>query len=228
MLLDQNPSFKETVSLNFEDYEKDFSSTQGHKTIKIQSRTNSFSTKTMTDLIDTQNFSKSVTDLIDNPDLFKNIEGRKDGKEFGTFTHLVMEYVCNIIFNNKNCDVDTNKLIDKLYDGYGTKFEQKYMVELKEVVSKFLSSDLSKEIISAKAIYTELSFVSPDKYHGIIDLIIEAENGYKIIDFKSDLLISKKDEIMTHYKKQISFYVKALERNIQNPVVADCIYLFAI
>jgi ATP-dependent exoDNAse (exonuclease V) beta subunit len=228
MLLDQNPSFKETVTLNFEDYEKDFNNTQGHKAIKIQARTNSFSTKTMTDLVDTQNISKSVTELIDNPDLFKNIEGRKDGKEFGTFTHLVMEYVCNIIFNNKKCDIDTNKLIDKLYDGYGTKFEPKYMIELKDVVSRFLASDLSKEIISAKAIHTELSFVSAEKYHGIIDLIIETDKELKIIDFKSDLLNSKKEEIMNHYKKQIGFYVKALGGDIQTPVVGECFYLFAV
>ncbi len=56
------------------------------------------------------------------------------------------------------------------------------------------------------------------KYHGQIDLILETEAELLILDFKSDLLRERADEIKAHYQRQLGLYVDALEELVEKPV----------
>lgn len=222
-----NPKFKETKDLDFNLYESEYNS-QEYKV--VGGRTVSEITHHYKDpniLINNEGLSVPVTTMIEDQELFKDIDGRKNGQEFGTFTHLVMEYLCTIIFNSKVTSLDTNKLVDDLYIDYGVTFEGEYINGLKQSVSSFLVSDMAKEIISAKSVHTELPFVTERKYHGIIDLIIENDDIIKIIDFKSDLLTKKEDEIKEHYKKQIKLYEAALADFTDKKIQSECVYLFS-
>ncbi|WP_127716738.1 exodeoxyribonuclease V subunit beta [Halobacteriovorax sp. HLS] len=225
-LLDVAPEFKETIELDFNKHSKEYETREIHHEIECSNKAPVYKKEVLKSLINTENSSKSVSTLIEDSELFMGIEGRKNGQAFGTFTHLVMEYLCSIIYTQKNIEIDTNLLISKLYDQFGIKLENEYIENLKAVSKDFLKSSLATDIISADAIYTELPFSSEDKYHGIIDLIVENEEKIRVIDFKSDLLKTKKEEIKAHYKKQVDMYVKALESKVDKNVVGECLYLF--
>lgn len=227
-LLDVAPEFKETIDLDFNKHSKEYETRDMHHDIECFNKAPVYQQEVLNSLINTGNSSKSVSDLIEDTELFMGIEGRKNGQAFGTFTHLVMEYLCIMIYTQKNIEVDTNLLINKLYDGFGTKLENEYIESLRTVAKGFLESDLAADIISSDAIFTELPFSSEDKYHGIIDLIVENEEKIRVIDFKSDFLITKKDEIKNHYKKQVDMYVKALANKVEKDIVGECLYLFEV
>lgn len=227
-LLDIAPKFKETINLDFNKYSREYEARERHHDIECVGKAPVYQEEVLKFLINTKNSSKSVSSLIEDAGLFRGIEGRKNGQAFGTFTHLMMEYLCNMIYGQKNVEIDTALLISKLYDGFGTKLENEYIENLKTVAKDFLKSDLAADIISSDAIYTELPFSSQYKYHGVIDLIIETEKKIRVIDFKSDLLKTKKDEIQAHYKKQVDLYVKAIESEVDKTVEGECLYLFEV
>jgi ATP-dependent exoDNAse (exonuclease V) beta subunit len=137
-----------------------------------------------------------------------------------------MEYVCSIIFHKKNLNINTDTLVDRLYDGFSVKLKSTYIDELKNMAKSFLSSELAKDILDDDAIYTEIPFSSSENYHGVIDLILEKGNKIRIIDFKSDLLKTKKAEIKAHYKKQIEYYMRALKQYTDKDIENECLYLF--
>ncbi|OUR95741.1 hypothetical protein A9Q84_14665 [Halobacteriovorax marinus] len=225
ILMEHSPEFVESESLSFDDYEADFSKLDNFNKLHLKDLKHNYDAKVLDEVISLTDVSVSVSKLIENPELFKNIEGRRDGKAFGTFTHLVMEYICLMIFNQKNVEIDTEKLIEKLYADYETTLLPEYLKELQFMAKGFLKSDLASDIIAAKAVHTEIPFLA-DSYHGIIDLVVESEDKVRVIDFKSDLLKSKKDEIMGHYKKQVDLYVQALGEQSGKEVVGECLYLF--
>lgn len=221
-----SPKFKKIIDLDFNQYSKSYNTREMHQDIKRSAKVTAYQSKVLESIINTQGVSRSVTEIIENYELFTGIEGRKNGQAFGTFTHLVMEYLCNMIYAQKNIEVNIDLLIDKLYDGFETKIESEYIENLKAVSKDFLESELAADIINAEAIYTELPFSSEEKYHGIIDLIVENKDRIRIVDFKSDLLGTKKDEIKDHYKKQVELYVKAIQSKVEKDVVGECLYLF--
>jgi len=226
ILLDKSPTFSDTVELNFEDYEAAYDKVDKFITVDFKESLAAYNPSALEELNSTDDISVSVTTLIKDQELFTNIEGRKNGMAFGTFSHQVMEYICNMIFDQKNIEIDTNLLIKKLYADFPISLESEYIVELEQVAAGFLKSDLAQDIINCTAIHTEIPFASSEKYHGIIDLIVETDDKVRIIDFKSDLLKSKKEEIKAHYKKQVELYVTALSGDSDKEVVGECLYLF--
>ena len=225
-LLNVDPEFKETIELDFNKHSKEYESREIHHDIQCSNKAPVYKKEVLKSLINTESSSKSVSTIIEDTALFMGIEGRKNGQAFGTFTHLVMEYLCNMIYDQKNIDIDTSLLISKLYEGFDTKLDSEYVDNLKVVTKDLLTSSLAADIINADAIYTELPFSSEDKYHGVIDLIIENEEKIRVIDFKSALLNTKKEEIKAHYKKQVDMYVKALQSKVNKSVIGECLYLF--
>ena len=122
-----------------------------------------------------------------------------ENMEFGTKVHEVFEL---IDFKNYNKDIIEDEFI-------------------KEKVTKFINSDLLKDIKDAN-IYHEYEFMydkNNTKYHGIIDLMIEKENTIELVDFK---LKNVKDE---KYIKQLKGY-KEYINSISNKEVN--LYLYSI
>ena len=119
--------------------------------------------------------------------------------EFGTKVHEILE--C-LDFKNPNYSVIDNEFIVNK-------------------IKKFLDSDILKNINNAK-IYKEYEFVyviNNEKYHGIIDLMLEYDNCIDIIDYK---LKNIDDE---NYIKQLTGYKNYIE-GISSKKVN--IYLYSI
>lgn len=124
-----------------------------------------------------------------------NFESIKN-MEYGRNIHSIFE---NIDFNNPN------------YGGLN-QFE-------KNKVEKFINSGILENV---KNIYKEYEFVyikDNIKYHGIIDLLLEFENEFKIVDYK---LKNITDEA---YLKQLNGYKDYIESLSNKPV---SIYLYSI
>ena len=87
----------------------------------------------------------------------------------------------------------------------------------KYIISKFIASDIL-DINNAINIYKEIEFIQDDT-HGFIDLIVEYEKDYKIIDYK---LSNIEDE---EYVKQLKGYKNYLSKIVNKPIN---LYLYSL
>ena len=141
--------------------------------------------------MENRHFSKTTHDLID--------KNTYDNMQLGLKIHETLEL---LDFKKPNLD-----LIDDDF--------------IKDKVSKFLSSDLIKNLHNAK-IYKEHEFIynlDNTEYHGIIDLMIEYDKKIDIIDYKSNNI---KDE---NYLNQLNGYKEYIS-SITNKKID--IYLYSI
>ncbi|CJA71573.1 ATP-dependent exoDNAse beta subunit [Streptococcus pneumoniae] len=129
-------------------------------------------------------------------------------------------------------------------------FEQAEEIAIEKVIS-FFDSDLGKRVLAAKSVEREVPFTmmlaAEEAYQdwqgkseetilvqGVIDCMIEEEDGITLIDFKTDTIEGKfpggfeqaKPILEDRYKVQLSLYAKALEKSLQHPVKEKCLYFF--
>ena len=91
---------------------------------------------------------------------------------------------------------------------------------------QFLSDEAVSDLLSRRvSVYTERPFIMNQRavgedtvpeqmVQGIIDLIIETEDGYAIIDYKTDYidLEMTEQDLIDRYYKQVELYTRALEK----------------
>ena len=143
-------------------------------------------------VLESKHFSKAITSIID-----ENLRKKLD---FGTFMHYVFE-----VYDFKNDNLDKLDISD---------------VEKSKVIN-FLKHDEVKNIKNAK-IYKEHEIRFNDglnTYHGFIDLLLEYDDHFDIIDYKLSNLESEE------YKVQLGGYKKYIEENYQKKTN---IYLYSI
>ncbi|MES9673356.1 PD-(D/E)XK nuclease family protein, partial [Bacillus pseudomycoides] len=115
----------------------------------------------------------------------------------------------------------------------------------------FFDTDLGKRVLAAKSVEREVPFTmmlsAEEAYQdwqnqsresvlvqGVIDCMIEEEDGVVLIDFKTDTIEGKfpggfdqaKPILEERYKVQLSLYAKALEKSLHHPVKEKCLYFF--
>lgn len=110
-----------------------------------------------------------------------------------------------------------------------------------ELLNAFLQSPLAERIRTAKSERREVRFVCriPVSYYtdnpgqegemlmqGAIDLLYETEQGYHIVDFKSDRLGEK--ELLAQYSKQLNLYAAAVRRLYDKPVLGCSVWSFRL
>ena len=145
-----------------------------------------------TNLIENKHFSKESIKPITKEE--------KDLLEVGTKVHEILEYL----------DFKNNNLNDFILDNY-----------IKEKIELFLNSDLIKNNIDEK-MYKEYEFIyneEQNELHGIIDLLIEKENDYIIIDYK----LKNIDD--SNYDKQLNGYRRFIKEKTNKEVLC---YLYSI
>lgn len=217
----------QAITKRFSDFNDEYTSIDRYKTSGIKEISFGKNLSSLNKIIGEYSSSSAVTTLIEDKDIFANVTGRKNGLVFGTFVHRIMENICTLIFFGKNRDIDLEAIVDKLHSTNETKFNS-YIDEIKEMLVRFIKSDLVSEIIDADSIQTELMFSVADNYHGIIDLVIEKGNTIKVVDFKSDILGVNATDIKEHYNKQMKYYTDAVKNcYLDKATTGECIYLFS-
>ncbi len=148
--------------------------------LHLLNKTNKLDVKEIKEYVSINNtvshFSKSAG-LID-----KDMQSKLD---FGSKMHYYLEI---LDFNNPDYSL----------------YEDKYAKKLKS----FLSSDLMKDVSKAK-IYKEYEFIyseNSEEKHGIIDLLLEYDDHFVIIDYKTKNI----DDI--HYDEQLNGYRKYIKK----------------
>ena len=120
----------------------------------------------------------------------------KKNIEFGKVFHSILE---NIDFKNPN------------YCGLSNYQRKK--------VEKLINNDIFNDFIHIYKEYEFIYTVENEEYHGIIDLLVEYENEFKIIDYKL------KDITDEAYLNQLNGYKNYIESITNKPVE---IYLYSI
>lgn len=173
--------------------------------------------------------SRAVTTILreKGSDLFKTPHGgRKQGMAFGNLVHEAMEVVCYWLIEGVSTSEESIIKLVKKINLENDQLSDDYQREVVGAINLFLESELAKRIKKSTQIFPEVPFHIKGEVHGIIDLVIEEEDGnILVIDWKSDLKPSS--EVKALYKEQVAMYVKALEEDLGiEGVTGECVFLF--
>ena len=157
----------------------------------------------------------------------------------GTIYHKAME---SLVFGKINGKADLKEQLKELEEKKILLPEEKNTIHLNKL-QKFFESDLGKRMIAAdegQNLYKEQPFVMgiPAKeidasieseeivlVQGIIDAYFEEEDGFVLVDYKTDH-VADVNELIEKYGVQLAYYQKALEKVTQKPVKECKIYSF--
>lgn len=152
--------------------------------------------------------------------------------EFGTAMHTYFQFA--------DFDRPIREEVERLCkEGHLTLQEASAVDE--EMVNAFLQSDLMCLLRSSVGYRREVRFVCriPVSYYsgnpgeegemlmqGAMDLLCETEEGYWIVDFKSDR--ASKEELLSRYSRQLNLYATAVRRLYDKPVLGCKIWAFRL
>ena len=169
-----------------------------------------------------QRFSEKLRDINNETDFLT-------GSEKGTLIHLILE---KSIKNKVSSENELYALISKLLeDGIITDREKNNIPT--DRIMNFIYSDICKNAYNAKELYSEASFeimqdssIADSKtsgvdilVQGVIDLYFPSNDGYTVIDFKSDFVTQENvSEKAKEYEIQLKLYKEAVKKmhNTQN------------
>jgi ATP-dependent helicase/nuclease subunit A len=110
-----------------------------------------------------------------------------------------------------------------------------------DALAIFLKSDLMQTLKSSLGYEREVRFTCkiPVSYYsgnpgedgemlmqGAMDLLCELEDGYLIVDFKSDR--ATEEELLRRYSRQLNLYAAAVRRLYEKPVLGCKIWAFRL
>jgi len=179
---------------------------------------------------------ENVVDGITNFSLAENPSKSLDYMKIGTYYHMLME------------KIDYNKSID--FDNLEKIFKE--TIENNEIEKEYIKFINLNHIFNAiknvqnhfglNAKYTsELNFLLYTKHsdlikggidnkiivQGVIDLIIEVDNKFYIVDFKTNRNVTE-EELIKMYQIQLNLYAKALELEKKIKVKGKYLYSFSL
>ena len=142
----------------------------------------------------------------------------------GTLYHKVFELLPVKKYNINTLREELNNL--------NLKKEELELINIEKILS-YLTSSLYDIILSSDKVYKEkeITFYAPSTYYdenikngnilvdGIIDLLLEKDNNYTIIDYKTDK-VNTLEELVDLYKVQLDLYEIAI-KNKYNAVYVD-------
>lgn len=186
---------------------------------------------------------KPVLDIKEDEPIPKFIAGEQKelyGSSRGTAYHRVMECLEYDIQPEKKA---VSAFLDRITEDGKITRQQADSVKVPDIV-KFLKSSLGERVKTAwfsGRLHTEQPFVFIDDtdkenngqlIQGVIDLYIEEDDGYVIVDYKTDRVSQKgsagEQELIDKYSVQLEYYKKALSQLTGKPVKEKIIYSFAM
>ncbi len=169
----------------------------------------------------------------------KDEKGKLSAAEKGTATHSFME---NADFENARIDVEEeiNRLVS-----IGLLSKKEGNAINKPAVQAFFHGDFYDRIRKSRNIMREKQFLvmiselklddeaiieynnTDAMLQGIADCIFEEEDGYVLVDYKTDNVKSV-DELTQHYTLQLKLYKAAFDLILDKPVKSSYIYSFKL
>ncbi|WP_017472397.1 helicase-exonuclease AddAB subunit AddA [Amphibacillus jilinensis] len=182
--------------------------------------------------------------IVERP-IFMQENRQISGAERGTITHTVMQH---LPFRQEWDQQRISEYINQLVDKEILTSVQAQAID-KLAIARFFDTELFNWIKQAKVVEREVPFSLLIPAHevyqdwdqrteedlfvqGIIDLLIETEHGWIIIDYKTDRIPDynnqqKRDEILTsRYQTQIDLYTRAIETVLNITIKERYLYFF--
>jgi ATP-dependent helicase/nuclease subunit A len=155
------------------------------------------------------------------------LEGESRGKEYGNLLHRVFE------------DAVAGRLPER-EDDYlaalvgGETHEGDWALKLAADLDVFRASDLWHEIQASDRVFTEVPFGCPATggdantvMRGVIDLVYRSPEGWKIVDYKSDPVSSRRgvSAVVDRYRDQVMAYAHHWQEMAGEPVASAGLWL---
>ncbi|WP_040981917.1 helicase-exonuclease AddAB subunit AddA [Oceanobacillus jeddahense] len=176
---------------------------------------------------------------------FMQAEKKLTPAEKGTALHTVMQH---LPFTAPLTKEEVEEFIEKLVQEEKMTAAEADSISSSDIVA-FLESAIAQKIFDEKKIFKEVPFslmlpaekvyadwqdTSKEKVliQGVIDCIIPAENGWIILDYKTDMItedITEKleEKLKKRYKTQLELYRYAIEEIWKQPVEETYLYFFS-
>lgn len=165
-----------------------------------------------------------------------------DAPIFGTLMHEVMVQVVHRFHTIKGMEeaeqsAYLNHLVHKKMQGEAFVTEE-HINQMLENIRVFMAEPLMRSLLDkAKNIHTEIPFIMNQKsigyskysaqiVQGIMDCLIETDDGYVIIDYKTDQVKARqltRDDLLNRYYSQMDIYKRSAEKALQKDVT---VYLY--
>ena len=166
----------------------------------------------------------------DNSNIARNPDREVDldmASQLGTIMHGVLERV-----DLKSPD-NWPELLQDFAKQMDNEAYQSVLEQAQTMLSRFFASPLAAELAAARSIYREIDFVLPwplpqnspqrtvsasivhaPQINGIIDLLIETEKGWQILDYKTGNFPQQTpaEKLLAPYELQLGLYARAVEQ----------------
>lgn len=184
--------------------------------------------------------AKKDTNFVFYPQIPKFSEeiGKFTAAQRGTITHSFME-ICDF----KNASNDLEGELDRIVNT-GRLSQRKADSIDREAVKNFFKSEIYSRIVKSKSVMRERAFLvrlsdiatSVDVHEykgtdgmlqGIADLLFEEEDGFVLVDYKTDR-VKEENELIDNYTDQLLLYKAAFDLILDKPVKSAYIYSFTL
>lgn len=180
-----------------------------------------------------------IPEVIAQPQ-FVDPQPRVTALQRGTAMHTVMQHLGKVPVPTRISDL--NRLLEELVEREILTPLEAEAVDL-EAVQVFINSPLGERIRKSERVYREKPFnlacpvheVFPDGgkrdetllIQGVVDLFFEEEDGIVLVDYKTDRVSGyDQAQLVKHYRGQLSWYRRALEKIRRKPVKEMYLYFF--
>lgn len=170
----------------------------------------------------------ALTKAVGNPDLPRPSEGR--GMAFGSVVHRCIDAIGGGL-QPERLETFAQMAAEE------EELDKKWLPDVIASVRRVLSSELWQRSRVANQCYHEFSFMEMEEngsgietpsctlLRGVIDLVFEEEDGWVIIDFKTDLFEQEHlDAFVQYYTPQVRAYAEKWEWTIGLPVKETGLY----
>ena len=155
------------------------------------------------------------------------LEGESRGKDFGSVLHRVFEDAVSGRLPEKE-----GEYLAALVSGEPR--EGNPAAALARALNAFRESDIWREIHTSDAVYTEVPFGCPSAddsagaiVRGVIDLVYRTPDGWRIVDYKSDTVTSRRgvSAIANQHREQVLAYARYWRTITREPVASVGLWL---
>lgn len=157
------------------------------------------------------------------------MEGRKDfgSMEKGSILHFAMEVLdLGAIADQEDVKEGVQELVRREI----LTAEEAAVIDPASVF-RFVKSPVGRRMLQSEHIYREREFLLQKDgrlISGIIDCCFEEEDGWVILDYKTDKVYQSPRETAERYRGQLDLYAEALEKSSGKKVKEKILYLFDI
>lgn len=191
-----------------------------------------------------QQLIRSKAPIVKRPQ-FMQQEKTITAAEIGTAMHTVMQH---LPLSQSLSESDIAEFVETLVERELLTKDEAQVIDVK-AIKAFLDTDLGRILCHAKDVHREVPFnLSLPASHvypswsqdsdekvlvqGVIDCLVQVEDGYVLIDYKTDAIYEDvTDDVVKRlkekYKIQVNLYKQAVETIWQQPIKEAYLYFFA-